>query len=78
MLLIISTAKVQQLFHTTKYFVLNNVKHKNQYGTEFTDIISSFQGNNLTEINNLDRSSIQLKSYFRTLISQDEPEAPSR
>jgi hypothetical protein len=78
MLLIISTAKVQQLFHTTKYFVLNNVKHRNQYGTEFTDFISSVQENNLTEINNLDRSSIQLKSYFRTLISQDEPEVPSR
>ena len=73
-----SCAKVQQLFHTTKYFMLNNVNTENQYVTEFTGIISTFQGNNLTEINNLDRSSIQLKSYFRTLIRQDKSEATSR
>ena len=76
MLLIISTAKVQQLFHTAKYFMLNNVKHKNQYETESTDIISSFQGNNLTEINNLDRSGFDVQTLGSTVSGQTPNQDP--
>ena len=49
---------------------------RNQYGTEFTDIISSFQGNNLTEINNLDRSGLDVPTLGSTVSCQAPNQDP--